>query len=60
VTNPPPGLTQRQHDVWRLRKAGYGARRIARILHISRGTVQDHLDAIDRKLNPRPDDQEAA
>jgi DNA-binding CsgD family transcriptional regulator len=57
VTNqPPPGLTQRQTQVWRLRQAGLGQRRIARRLGISKTAVQHHLDTIERKLAERKDE----
>ena len=44
---PPPGLTDRQLEVWRLLDRGYGVRTIARLLGISTTAVRYRIDAIE-------------
>jgi DNA-binding CsgD family transcriptional regulator len=41
---PPPVLTARQADVVRLTAQGLSAKECARLLGISKRTVEDHLD----------------
>lgn len=44
-TSLPPSLTARQAEVVRLTVQGLGAKECARVLGISRRTVEDHLTA---------------
>ena len=43
-------LTAKQFDVWELRQRGYSLARIAAGLCISRTSVRDRLEAVDRRI----------
>lgn len=57
---PPPGLTDRQLEVWRLLDRGYGVRTIARLLGISTTAVRYRIDAIERKAQRTSEEESAA
>lgn len=43
-------LTEKELEVWKLVAAGYGRRRIARILAISNSAARERIDSASRKL----------
>ncbi|MCD9821175.1 response regulator transcription factor [Bradyrhizobium japonicum] len=51
MTNFVQALTQRQTQVVALVIKGYSNKEIARVLHISDGTVKLHLHAVYERLN---------
>ncbi|MCU1347712.1 MAG: two component transcriptional regulator, LuxR family, partial [Acidobacteria bacterium] len=50
---PPEALTEREIDVLRLMAGGYNNREIGDLLHLSEGTVKNHISSLLAKLGVR-------